>query len=271
MRPATEGELSSLVAEHAVKRAPIEIMGTGSKRSVGRPVQSAATLTTTGLRGISLYEPTELVMSARAGTSLAEVESELGARGQMLAFEPLDVGPMFGAAAFQGTIGAVFAANLSGARRVAAGAARDHLIGVRAINGRGEIFKSGGRVMKNVTGYDLCRGLAGSWGTLAVLSEVTFKVVPAPEDTATLILLGLPDEIAVEVLCAAMATPYEISGAVHLQPQMVARLWHEGLRRQGQALTVLRIENFAKSVAYRIGRLKEHLKAYGEIHELDRD
>ena len=142
---------------------------------------------------------------------------------------------------------------------------------MRAVNGRGEIFKSGGRVMKNVTCYDLCRGLSGSWGTLAVLSEVTFKVVPAPEDTRTLILLGLPEEIAIEVLCAAMATPFEVSGAVHLQPSLVARLWHEGLRRQGQALTALRLENFTKSVAYRSARLKEHLKAYGEIHELDRD
>src|SRR5919106_4430305 len=121
MRPATEKDLSSLVAEHAAKRAPIEILGTGSKRSVGRPVQAAATLTTTGLRGITLYEPTELVMSARAGTSVAEVESELGARGQMFAFEPIDLGPMFGAASFQGTIGATFATNLSGARRIAAG------------------------------------------------------------------------------------------------------------------------------------------------------
>src|SRR5919108_3766635 len=109
MRPATEGELSSLVAEHAVKRAPIEIMGTGSKRSVGRPVQSAGTLTTHGLRGITLYEPTELVMSARAGTSLAQIEAELGARHQMLAFEPLDVARMLGATTFQGTIGAAFA------------------------------------------------------------------------------------------------------------------------------------------------------------------
>jgi glycolate oxidase FAD binding subunit len=123
--------------------------------------------------------------------------------------------------------------------------------------------------MKNVTGLDLCRGLVGTWGTLAVMCEVTFKVQPIPEDTATLILLGLPDEIAIEVLCDAMATPYEVSGAVHLQSALVGRLWHEGLRRQGQAVTALRLENFAKSVAYRKGKLKEHLRAYGEIHELD--
>jgi len=138
------------------------------------------------------------------------------------------------------------------------------------INGRGEIFKSGGRVMKNVTGYDLCRGLAGSWGTLAVLTEVTFKVLPTPDETGTLILFGLPDEIAVEVLCTAMASPYEVSAAVHLQPALAARLEHSGLRSQGKAVTALRIENFAKSVAYRKGRLKDLLKAYGTIMDLER-
>jgi glycolate oxidase FAD binding subunit len=140
---------------------------------------------------------------------------------------------------------------------------------MRAINGRGEVFKSGGRVMKNVTGVDLVRGLAGSWGTLAVLSEVTFKVQPMPEDTRTLLLLALPDEIAVEVLCTAMGTPFEVSGSAHLQPSLVARLWHEDLRRQGQAITALRLENFNKSLDYRAARLKEQLKAYGELHELD--
>ena len=269
MRPATEKELSALLADHAVKRRPVEVMGAGSKRSVGGPVQAAATLTTTGLKGITLYEPTELVMSARAGTSLAEVESELGARGQMFAFEPLDVGPMFGAATLQGTIGAAFATNLSGARRISAGAARDHLLGIRAINGRGEIFKSGGRVMKNVTGYDLARGLAGSWGTLAVLSEVTFKTMPKPERTATLALFGLTDELAVEAMCAAMNAPYEVSGAVHLQSSMAGRLQHEKLRSPGKPLTALRIENFSKFVTYRTGKLRELLAPYGDVHILD--
>jgi glycolate oxidase FAD binding subunit len=124
--------------------------------------------------------------------------------------------------------------------------------------------------MKNVTGYDLCRGLSGSWGTLAVLSEVTFKVLPAPEDTATLILLGLPDDIAVEVLCTAMASPFEVTGAVHLQAPLVARLEHPGLKAQGEAVTAIRIESFAKSVAYRKGRLKDLLRAYGDIHEFER-
>ena len=271
MRPVDEREFSHVLADATARQTPLELTGAASKRSIGRPIQTAATISTMSLRGITLYEPSEMVMSARAGTRLSQVEDDLAARGQMLAFEPLELGPLIGGEAGQATIAAVFATNMSGSRRIRVGAARDHLLGLRGVNGRGEIFKSGGRVMKNVTGYDLCRGLSGSWGTLAVMSEVTFKVQPVPEDTGTLILIGLPDEIAVEVLCGAMGTPFEVSGAVHLQPALVARLWHDGLRQQAQAVTALRLENFAKSVAYRKTKLKAHLKAYGEIHELDRE
>lgn len=269
MRPVDEREFSRMLAEATATTTPLSLTGGGSKENIGRPMQTGATISTRGLRGVTLYEPSEMVMSARAGTGLAQIEDALASRGQMLAFEPLDLAAVVGGNAKESTIGGVFATNMSGARRVRVGAARDHLLGLKAVNGRGEIFKSGGRVMKNVTGYDLCRGLAGSWGTLAVMCEVTFKVQPVPEDTATLILLGLPDEIAVEVLCDAMATPYEVSGAMHLQPALVARLWHEPLRRQGQAITAVRLENFAKSVAYRKDKLATHLRAYGDIHELD--
>jgi glycolate oxidase FAD binding subunit len=269
MRPVDEREFSRLLAEATATSTPIALAGAGTKAGVGRPMNATTHLSTRALRGITLYEPNEMVMSARSGTSLAQIEDALSARRQMLAFEPIGLAGLAGGEAADGTIGGIFATNLSGARRIRVGAARDHLLGVRAVSGSGEVFKSGGRVMKNVTGLDLCRGLAGSWGTLAVMCEVTFKVQPMPEETATLVLLGLPDEIAVEVLCEAMTTPYEVSGAVHLQPAFVARLWHDGLRAQGQAVTALRLENFAKSVAYRRARLKEHLKAYGEIHDLD--
>jgi glycolate oxidase FAD binding subunit len=271
IRPVDERECSRVLAEATATHTPVAVLGSGSKQQIGRPMHTATSVSTRGLRGITLYEPSEMVMSARAGTPLEQVEEALAGRGQMLAFEPVELAPLTGGEPHQATIAGVFATNMAGARRIKVGAARDHLLGVRAVNGRGEIFKSGGRVMKNVTGYDLCRGLSGSWGTLAVMCEVTFRVMPVPEDTCTLVLLGLPEEIAIEVLCAAMATPFEVSGAVHLQPALVARLWHEGLRRQGQALTALRLENFAKSTAYRGARLKEHLKAYGEIHELDRE
>jgi glycolate oxidase FAD binding subunit len=270
MRPIDEREFARVLAEATASKTPLEVTGGGTKQKIGRPMQTAANLSSKAMRGITLYEPTEMVMAARAGTPLAQVETALAERGQMLAFEPMDLGPLTGGEAGQGTIGGAFATNLSGARRIAVGAARDHLLGVRGINGRGEVFKSGGRVMKNVTGYDLCRGLAGSWGTLAVLSEVTFKVLPAPEDTSTLILFGLPDEFAAEVLCTAMASPFEVSGAVHLQPALAARLEQQALRSQEQAVTALRIENFAKSVAYRRDKLKDLLKVYGAMHELDR-
>jgi glycolate oxidase FAD binding subunit len=269
MRPVDEREFSRLLAEATATTTPLALVGSGSKGSIGRPMQTGATISTKGLRGVTLYEPGEMVMSARAGTSLAQIEDALASRNQMLAFEPLDLAGVVGGNGQESTIGAVFATNMSGARRIRVGAARDHLLGIKAVNGRGEIFKSGGRVMKNVTGYDLCRGLAGSWGTLAVMCEVTFKVQPIPEDTATLILLGLPDAIAVEVLCDAMTTPYEVSAAVHLQPALVARLWHTQLCRLGQAITALRLEHFAKSVTYRREKLATHLRAYGEIHEFD--
>jgi glycolate oxidase FAD binding subunit len=269
VRPATDRELANVLADASANRTPVEVMGAGSKRAVGRPSQAALSLTTSSLAGISLFEPTELVVSARAGTPLARVESQLASHGQMLAFEPVDLGPALGIEPGHTTIGAVLATNLSGSRRVACGAARDHALGIKAVSGAGQTFASGGRVMKNVTGIDLTRGLSGSWGTLAVLTEVTFKVMPIPEETGTLILLGLPDSIAVEALCAAMGTPFEVSGAIHLQEALCGRLWHAGMRTAQKAVTALRIENFSRSVSYRKQRLKEVLKPFGDVHELD--
>ena len=268
-KPAADWELQFMIAGCAEKGLPIEVMGGGSKRAVGRPIDSAVSITTASLRGITLYEPSELVMTARAGTPVSHVEAELAAHGQMLAFEPIDMAPAVGGPQGAQTIGAVFATNLSGARRIQAGAARDHLLGIKAVNGLAELFQSGGRVMKNVTGYDVARGLSGSWGTLAVLTEVTFKVLPWPETAATIVYLGLPDNLAVELMCAAMALPVEVSGAVHLQAPVAARLGHSGLKTMGKAVTALRIENFSSSVAGRKLKLKEALKVYGKALELE--
>lgn len=269
LRPATEWELQRTLAQASAERAPVEIIGAGTKRAVGRTPQTSATISLASLTGVKLYEPTELVMSARAGTPLARIEAELAAQGQMLAFEPLDLGPLLGAQAGVGSIGAVFATNLSGSRRVAAGAARDHLLGIHAMTGDGRPYRSGGRVMKNVTGLDMARLVTGSWGTLSVLTEVTFKVLPAPEQTATLVFFGLNDDIAVEALATAMTTPYEVTGAVHLQAPLAQRLWHADLRSEHKSVTAIRIESFARSVAYRVGRLKQELKAFGAIEVLD--
>jgi len=268
-RPGSERELQRLIMDAARAQMPIEVLGAGTKRNVGRPVNAGLAISTGSLSGVTLYEPTELVMGARAGTPLVEIEKRLAEKGQMLAFEPVDLGPVLGASAGGGTIGAVFATNLYGSRRVIAGGARDHLLGIEAITGGGQSFRGGGRVMKNVTGYDLCRAVCGSWGTLAVMTGVTFKVLPRPERTGTLVFLGLDDTSAVEALCAALGTPFEVSGAIHLQASLVARLRHAGLAAAGKSITAVRLETYESSLRYRLDRLKEALREYGEIHELD--
>ena len=264
LRPAAEWELQTMIAKLGAQKIPVEIVGHGALRNAGRANGAPrVVMTTASLRGVTLYEPTELVMSARAGTPLFEIEAELASRGQMLPFEPVDLGPATGAPAGALSIGGVFATNISGARRISSGSARDHLLGVRAVNGRAELFKSGGRVMKNVTGLDVARSLTGSWGTLAVLTEVTFKVVPLPEAMATLVYRGLPDDLAIEALTTAMGTPFEVSGAAHLPKGTAARLTHPKLKALGDALTILRLENFAASVTYRKDKLMEALKVFG--------
>lgn len=271
VRPATEWELQRFLADATKSGSSVEIVGAGTKRDIGRPTSAPTAVTTSSLTGIRLYEPTELVMSARSGTSVARIETDLTANGQMLAFEPIDLCPVIGIEPGNGSIGALFAMNMSGSRRVMSGAARDHLLGVSAISGEGVAFRSGGRVMKNVTGLDLARTVTGSWGTLAVLTEVTFKVMPRPEETATLVLLGLEDSIAIEALSAAVTSPCEVSGAIHIQAPLVARLWHQGLKAEQRAVTAIRIENFASSVTYRTQRLKELLKPYGEVYVLSNE
>lgn len=255
--PADEAELAHVVAEAFAARTPLDIRGGGSKRDVGRPVHGAA-VGTGGLSGITLYEPAELVIGARAGTPLAELTAALDANGQMLPFEPADWRGLLGSGEARPTVGGTVAANLSGPRRLMAGACRDALIGVRFVNGRGETIRNGGRVMKNVTGYDLVKLMAGSWGTLGIVTEAIFKLLPRPETSASLVWSGLTDEDAVALMSAAAGSPYEISAAAH---------WPAG---DGMpARTVLRLENFAPSIAYRAERLARELKRHGAPDRLD--
>ncbi|MGI9370730.1 MAG: FAD-binding protein [Ruegeria sp.] len=245
MKPESEAELAECVAGLT---SSVRIEG-GGTRGVVTPDPA---LSTAGLSGVTLYEPGALTLVAQAGTPLTEIEAVLDAEGQQLAFEPMDHRGLLGTNG-EPTIGGVVAANVSGPRRVQAGACRDFLLGVRFVDGTGQVIKNGGRVMKNVTGYDLVKLMAGSWGTLGVLTEVALKVLPKSESQATL-AVQVPDTItAVKALSAALTSPFEVSGAAY-DPQ------------GGHAL--MRVEGFADSVAYRTGRLTELLADFGEIGQV---
>jgi glycolate oxidase FAD binding subunit len=251
LRPADEADLAEAVAG---ARGPLAVRGGGTR---GDAVLGEV-LSVERIAGVTLHEPGALTLVARAGTPLAEIEATLAAEGQRLPFEPMDHRPLLGTTG-EPTIGGVVAANVSGPRRIQAGACRDSLIGVRFVDGTGTVVKNGGRVMKNVTGYDLVKLMAGSRGTLGVLTEVSFKVLPAPEAVATIRVSGLNDRRAVAAMAAALGAPFEVTGAAHL-PQ------GEG----AGALTLLRIEGFAQSVAYRAGRLLALMAEFGAA-EADTD
>lgn len=248
--PRDEQDASSIITEAAAKGTLLSLSGQNTKADMGRPNQTDASMTSAGLTGITLYEPAELVISARSGTPVSEVVRVLAEKGQELPFEPVDYRPLLGTRG-EPTIGAVAAMNISGPRRIMAGAARDSLIGVRFVNGRGEVIKSGGRVMKNVTGLDLVKLMAGSWGTLGFLTEVTFKVLPKPERMSTLLMRGLDDRSAVNALSQALGSPFDITAAAHLP----------GPDRQG-ARTLIRLEGFRVSVDYRLNELRRLLPGF---------
>jgi glycolate oxidase FAD binding subunit len=267
IKPNDAKDVEAAVQWAAAQGKTLEIIGHGSKRGLGRPAQTDATLDLSGLTGVTLYEPEELVLSARAGTPLHEIEQLLAANNQALAFEPMDYGALLGVPSGRGTIGGALATNLSGSRRLKAGAARDHFLGVTAISGRGETFKSGGRVVKNVTGYDLCKLLAGSWGTLAAMTDVTLKTLPGAETEATLLAPGLADATAIDVLTSALRSPCDVSGAAHLPRPVAARLAAE--TGVDQAVTAMRVEGVAASVAHRTGALRGLMRGRGQLVVLE--
>ncbi len=262
LKPRDAKEVEDAVRWALSHDKAVEVAGHGTKRGIGRPSQTDLTLDLAGLKGVTLYEPAELVLSARAGTPLAEIEALLEKNNQELAFEPMDYGPLLGAAADQGTIGGAIAVNLSGPRRIKAGAARDHFLGVSAVTGRGDTIKSGGRVVKNVTGYDMCKVLAGSWGTLAAMTDITIKVLPRAETEATVVVEGLDDAQACTAMAAATGSPCDVSAAAHL-PDHVAS-YFDGLPN-AEAATALRLEGVAPSVAHRKDVLAKLMKHFGPV------
>ncbi len=268
--PANLAELGDAVGEALAAGEPLELVAGGTKRGLGRPLQLPRTLDLSRLCGIRSYEPSELVLTAGAATPLAEIDAALAEHSQMLAFEPPDWGALYGLSpekAARATIGGALAANLSGPRRLKAGAARDHFLGFRAVSGRGESFKAGGKVVKNVTGYDLPKLMAGSYGTLAALEEVTVKVLPRPERETTVLLLGLEPENARRPLEHALASTLEVSGAAYLPAAAAAAL--SAPRGLPASALLLRLEGPKPALAARRERLRKELAAGCESSVLD--
>ena len=264
------GDVEDAVRAAIAGEQPLEIVGHGTKRQIGQPMATNALLDLSALNAVVAYEPNELIITVQAGAPLADVKSLIDSKNQQFAFEPINTSALLGTSDI-GTIGGMIGAGLAGPRRIRAGGARDHLLGAHAVSGFGDSFKAGGKVVKNVTGYDLCKLLAGSWGTLAVMTEVTLKVMPRPESERTLLLRGLDDIEANRAMTSALGSPFDVSGAAHV-PNSVFRSAASGLADLGsqrQAVTLLRLEGITASAAHRAAALAKHLAPFGAADVLE--
>jgi glycolate oxidase FAD binding subunit len=260
--PSDERELVAIVQQALASEEPLELLAGGSKRGLGRPLRMPHVLDLVAFAGIRDYEPAELVLTAGAATPLTEVEAALDGARQMLAFEPADWRALLGTSDKTPTLGGVIACNLAGPRRIRQGAARDHFLGFHAVSGRGEAFKAGGRVVKNVTGYDLAKLMAGAYGTLAALTEISVKVLPRPEATRTVVLPGLDAAKALGAMTQALNSAHELTGAAHLPAEIAPG---------GKALTLARVEGPVPSVEARAAALRRELASFGAADILGDD
>jgi glycolate oxidase FAD binding subunit len=272
LKPENQDQLLDVIKWAVSEKTPLEVVAGGTKRAYGRPMQTAATLDMSAMSAVRAYEPEELYATLEAGAPMAEVNRVLDEKGQHLSFEPPDLGPLLGAEADKATIGGIVAANLAGPRRIKEGAARDHVLGFHAVSGRGEVFKSGGTVVKNVTGFDLSKLMAGSFGTLAVMSEVTLKTLPQPEKIRTLLVRwradGIYDHGAMKVMSKALGSAHDVSAAAHLPALAAATSSVDYVNSGGGGVTALRLEGPAPSVAHRTEVLKKEIGEFGAIEEL---
>lgn len=270
LKPETAEQVLDAVHWAAGEGVPLKVRGRGTKEGFGRAVDATHVLDLSGLSGIRAYEPSELYMTAGAATPVAEIKAALRQNNQQMAFEPPDLDGLYGGDGTEpeGSIGGVIACNLAGPRRIQAGAARDHFLGFNAVSGRGEVFKSGGTVVKNVTGFDLSKLMAGSFGTLAVMTDVSFKVMPAAEKTRTVLVLGADDAGAMAAMASAMGSSNEVSAAAHLPEDAAALSSVSYVSGAAQAVTAIRVEGPEPSVEHRCRALTEQLKEFGDIEEL---
>jgi glycolate oxidase FAD binding subunit len=251
LRPTTAAEVGEIVATASRQGTKLCIRGGGSKDAVGAPAEWSPVLEMSAFAGVREYDPPELVLTAGAGTPLAEIEALIAAEGQMLAFDPLQHGRLFGNEQVPATIGGVVAAGVSGPRRLSGGAVRDHLLGFEAVSGQGRVFKAGAKVVKNVTGFDLAKVVSGSWGRLVALTVVTLKVVPRPAATTTMLIRGLDPAAAVAAMARAVGSPAGVTAAAHLPN------W------QGAPATVFQIDGFPESLSARVATFRGSLRGSG--------
>ena len=266
--PQNEREVATLIRKFYKSNIPIELIGSGSKRKIGKTLQCAKTLNLSKLNGIIEYLPEELYIKVKAGTSIKAIEQELKKNNQQLVFEPIDFGYFLNGESDYGTAAGQVACNISGSRRFKVGSVRDHVLGFRGVNGRGEIIKSGGVVVKNVTGYDLSKLICGSYGTLVALTEITFKVLPLPEESKTLVINNQKIEKAVHFLDKSISSSNDISGAVFFpdRPMISGSSMNientfklNDLKQEG-SITAIRIEGSKNSIDHRIENLINELQ-----------
>ena len=266
--PQNEREVATLIRKFYKSNIPIELIGSGSKRKIGKTLQCAKTLNLSKLNGIIEYLPEELYIKVKAGTSIKAIEQELKKNNQQLVFEPIDFGYFLNGESDYGTAAGQVACNISGSRRFKVGSVRDHVLGFRGVNGRGEIIKSGGVVVKNVTGYDLSKLICGSYGTLVALTEITFKVLPLPEESKTLVINNQKIEKAVHFLDKSISSSNDISGAVFFpdKPMISGSSMNientfklNDLKQEG-SITAIRIEGSKNSIDHRIENLINELQ-----------
>jgi len=266
--PLNEKEVSQFIKKFYKSNVPTELIGSGSKRKIGKPLQCSKTLSLLKLNGIIEYLPEELYIKVKACTPIKQIEDELQKNKQQLAFEPIDFGYLFNGKSDYGTAAGQVACNISGPRRFKVGSVRDHVLGFRGVNGKGEIIKSGGNVVKNVTGYDLSKLICGSYGTLVALTEITFKVLPAPAESKTLIIHNQKLEPATFLLNQAISSPNDISGAAFFprEPKIpgckmdIDNIFKLNDLKQEGSITAIRIEGSKNSIEDRIQNLIDELK-----------
>ena len=266
-------DVEQAVRDALAAEQPLEIVGHGSKRAIGLPMVTNAVLDLSALNAVTSYEPNELIITVQASAPMSDVLSLIDSKNQEFAFDPMDTSVLLGTPRGAGTVGGAISAGLAGPRRIKAGGARDHLLGAEAVSGFGDSFKAGGKVVKNVTGYDLCKLLAGSWGTLSVMTEVTLKVMPKAESERTLMLRGLDDVAANRAMTTALGSSFDVSGVAHL-PASSLRGANSSLAALGslqQAVTLIRLEGIGASVVDRAKSVSGILASFGTVDMIEDD